>query len=75
MIGWLGPVLSLPQWVLDLSPYSRTPQLPVDDLAWAPLLALTGIGAALVLAGLAGFRRRDLATADLLPGTGPRRGP
>lgn len=62
VIGWLGQVLSLPEWVERLSPFVRTPQLPMADLEWAPLLAMSGIVAVLVAVGVAGFRRRDVAT-------------
>lgn len=62
VIGWLGELLSLPEAVVRLSPYDRTPQVPLVGLDWTPLLALTAIAAALTAAGLAGLRRRDLAT-------------
>jgi ABC-2 type transport system permease protein len=58
--GLLGPLLSLPQWVQDLSPYAHVPLLPAADLEVAPLLALTAIAGALTALGIAGFRRRDV---------------
>jgi ABC-2 type transport system permease protein len=62
VIGWLGEVLSLPDGVLRLSPYDRTPQVPLTGLDWTPLLVLAAVAAALTAAGIAGVRRRDLAT-------------
>lgn len=62
VVGWLGQVLSLPDWLIRLSPFGRTPQVPMADLSWGPLLAITAVTALLVVAGFAGFRRRDLAT-------------
>jgi ABC-2 type transport system permease protein len=62
VIGWLGELLSLPEAVVRLSPYDRTPQITLVGLDWTPLLALTAIATALTAAGLAGLRRRDLAT-------------
>ncbi|MFI8963472.1 ABC transporter permease [Streptomyces sp. NPDC053493] len=59
-LGWIGPALDLPRPVLDLSPFAHLPKLPGQDMAWTPLLALTALAAALVAAGLAGLRRRDL---------------
>lgn len=60
LLGELGPVLELPQWAMDLSPFSHTPRLPGAEVSWAALAALTVIAAALVAAGLAALRRRDL---------------
>jgi ABC-2 type transport system permease protein len=59
-LGWIGPALSVPQSVLDFSPFGHLPKLPGGELAWTPVLTLTAIAAALVAAGLAGLRRRDL---------------
>ncbi|WP_199522515.1 ABC transporter permease [Geodermatophilus marinus] len=50
-----------PAWVDDASPLAWTPLVPVEDWRLAPLAVLTAIAAALLAAGLAGFRRRDLA--------------
>lgn len=61
-LGWIGPALDLPQAVLDLSPFGHLPKLPGQELAWTPLLALTALAAALVAGGLAGLRRRDMAS-------------
>jgi ABC-2 type transport system permease protein len=63
LLLYLGPLLSLPDWVLDLSPYSHIPLLPAADLTVGPLLALTAIAAALMAVGLVGLRRRDVPTA------------
>lgn len=62
-LGWIGPALDLPQAALDLSPFGHLPKLPGQEMAWAPALALTSLAAALVAAGLAGLRRRDLTTS------------
>ena len=62
VVGWLGQLLRLPDAVVRLSPYDRTPQVPLVGLDWTPLLVLTAVAAGLTAAGLAGLRRRDLAT-------------
>ncbi|WP_250302609.1 ABC transporter permease [Streptomyces sp. A 4/2] len=60
-LGWIGPVLNLPQWALDLSPFGQLPKLPGAAMDWTPVLVLTGVAAALVAAGLTALRRRDLS--------------
>lgn len=60
LVGLLGPLLSLPDWVMDLSPFTHVPLVPAADLEVTPLIALTAIAAALVGVGLVGFRRRDV---------------
>lgn len=59
LLGQVGPLLGLPQAVMDLSPFTHTPKLPGGDADPLPLLALTAAAAALAAAGLAAFRRRD----------------
>ncbi|MGW4011398.1 ABC transporter permease [Streptomyces sp. NPDC004763] len=60
LLGWVGPALDVPQTVLDLSPFGHLPKLPGGEMSWSPVLVLVLIAAALVAAGLAGLRRRDL---------------
>lgn len=60
VVGWLGTVLDLPGAVRSLSPYHHLPEVPVEDVAVAPLVVLTVLAAVLTAAGVEGFRRRDL---------------
>ncbi len=60
LLGELGPLFGLPQWVMDLSPFAHTPQLPGDVLQVTPILALLGAALALTGAGLVGLERRDI---------------
>jgi ABC-2 type transport system permease protein len=60
LLAFLGPLLSLPDWVMDLSPFTHVPLLPAADLTIAPLAVLTAVAAALTAIGLVGFRRRDV---------------
>jgi len=62
LLGWIGPALNVPQTVLDLSPFGHLPKLPGGDMAWTPVLVLTGLAGVLVAGGLAGLRRRDMTT-------------
>jgi ABC-2 type transport system permease protein len=57
-----GPLLALPGWVLDLSPFKHVPQLPAAGFSAAPLVWLALVAAALTVLGMVAFRRRDLAT-------------
>ncbi|MFC5290727.1 ABC transporter permease [Actinokineospora guangxiensis] len=56
LVTLFGPVVRVEQWVMNVSPFSHVH----GDFAAGPLLALAGIAAALLAAGLAGFRRRDI---------------
>jgi ABC-2 type transport system permease protein len=54
---YLGPLLRLPQWVIDLSPVSRI--TAPTSYAVAPLIVMVAVAAVLTaLAGLR-YRRRD----------------
>jgi len=60
LITELGPMLRLDQWLLDVSPFTHVPRLPLADLTVAPLLALVAVALAFAVAGLVGLRRRDI---------------
>ncbi|MFE9691598.1 ABC transporter permease [Micromonospora sp. NPDC005806] len=60
LLGQLGAVLELDQWLLDLSPFTHTPQVLRPTWSATPLWLLTAVALALATFGLAGFRRRDV---------------
>jgi ABC-2 type transport system permease protein len=60
LVTLLGRGFGLPQWVLDISPFTHSPQMPGGDLEVLPLLVLVVVAAGGIMAGLVGFRRRDL---------------
>jgi ABC-2 type transport system permease protein len=60
VFGQLGQILQLPEWLLDLSPFSHIPLAWSDEFSAMPLIALGAIALVLVVAGLAGFGRRDI---------------
>jgi ABC-2 type transport system permease protein len=62
-IGFLGPVLRLPEWAYRLSPVENVPRLPVAGFAATPLVVLTAIAAGLIAIGLAGFQLREIDSA------------
>jgi len=57
----LGETLRLPDWVEALSPFWHLPGLPVDTFDPLPAVAELALAAVLVLVGLGGYRRRDVA--------------
>ncbi|MFH8985969.1 ABC transporter permease [Streptomyces varsoviensis] len=59
-VGWIGPMLNAPRWVMDLSPFGHLPKLPGPVGSAAPFLWLTALAVALTAAGLYGLRRRDV---------------
>ncbi|MCW2884505.1 MAG: putative exporter of polyketide antibiotics-like protein [Streptosporangiaceae bacterium] len=61
LLGQLGPVLKLPQWAMDLSPFTHVSKLPGGTFSAVPPAWLTALALLLAAAGLAGFRRRDLS--------------
>jgi ABC-2 type transport system permease protein len=60
VFGQLGQLLQFPGWLLDLSPFSHIPLVPAEEFSAVPLAILLAIAAAFVIAGLTGFRRRDI---------------
>ncbi|HEX6247352.1 MAG TPA: polyketide antibiotic transporter [Nocardioidaceae bacterium] len=63
LVGYLGRILQVPDWMQNLSPYSIVPTVPAEDLSWPPLLGLTALAALLVALGVLGFRRRSVGAA------------
>jgi ABC-2 type transport system permease protein len=56
----VGDALHLPGWVLDVLPFSATPDLPAEPMTWTPLVVMTVVATALVAAGVGRFARRDV---------------
>jgi ABC-2 type transport system permease protein len=50
----------LPGWLQGASPFTHTPDAPLESVTAAPLLTIGAVVAALLAAGLIGFRRRDV---------------
>ncbi|GAA0468167.1 ABC transporter permease [Streptomyces olivaceiscleroticus] len=59
-LGWIGPALDLPQWAMDLSPFSHLPKLPGGDVTATPFVWLLLIAAVSTALGLVGAKRRDM---------------
>lgn len=61
VLGALGEILGLPQWAMNLSPFTHSPAAPAEAVTVAPIVALLAIAIALSIAGLLFFRRRNYA--------------
>ena len=57
----IGPLLDLPSWLRDISPFTHVPTLPGGEVTAGPLLGLLAVATALIAAGLWALRRRDMA--------------
>ena len=60
VIGQFAALLELPNWVINVSPFSHAPLLPSDSLKILPIAILSSIGLALIVSGTTLFRKRDL---------------
>jgi polyether ionophore transport system permease protein len=61
VLGEIGALLELPEWVIGLSPYQHIPAMPAESFQVGPAVTLTVIAAGLLLAAWVAFRRRDIA--------------
>jgi ABC-2 type transport system permease protein len=59
VFAYLGVLLDIPRWLLNLSPFEHVPGAPVETITAGPLLWLTVIAVALAGIGMLGWRRRD----------------
>ena len=59
----LGPLLDLPEWVRNLSPFAHMPLLPGGVLSARALIVSVLVAAILSLAGFITFNRRDVAVS------------
>ncbi|WP_149203015.1 ABC transporter permease [Actinotalea subterranea] len=60
IVGMYGPMMELPDAVLDAAPFGLVPLVPSEDPAALPLILMVGVAAALAGLAAAAFRRRDL---------------
>ncbi|PXY32671.1 ABC transporter permease [Prauserella muralis] len=60
LISMFGPAVGASQAVLNVSPFQHVPKLPSADFTATPLVWLTVVALALLGAGLARFRTRDI---------------
>ncbi|MHA7262101.1 ABC transporter permease [Arthrobacter sp. TMN-37] len=61
VIGLYGPILRLPEFLLDAEPFGLVPAVPSVPLEGGPLLWMGAVALVLLAAAAAAFRRRDLS--------------
>ncbi|WP_067433771.1 ABC transporter permease [Nocardioides jensenii] len=60
VVMMFGPLLKLPDWLVDVSPFSHLALVPAESFAAGPYAAVLAVGAALLAAGVVALRRRDV---------------
>ena len=63
VVALFGDSFELPAWFREASPFTHTPEAPFEAVTAAPLLIIGALVVLLLAGGLAGFRRRDLASS------------
>lgn len=62
LISQLGALLKLPDWVLDISPFTHMPSAPLEEPTLAVIAWPVGIGVALLIIASFMFRYRNMTT-------------
>lgn len=60
VVGQLGELLGLPDWVTGLSPYAHSPAMPLERWSAGTALVLTTLAAALLASAWWRYRERDI---------------
>lgn len=63
LVFQLGALLKLPQWVIDLSPFSHLIAIPINNISSKPIIIQSVVAMVLGLIGFILFRRRDITTS------------
>jgi ABC-2 type transport system permease protein len=59
-MSWLGPLMKIDQWIMDLSPLSHIAAAPTEAVKFTPLLIMLAVGALAAAFGAIFWRRRNL---------------
>lgn len=60
VVGLFGPLLELPQWVRNLSPFEHVPSLPGGSFEVVPLVVLTVLAGLSLVGGVRALAHRDI---------------
>ena len=58
-----GDAIDLPEALRNVSPFTHTPQAPLESITATPLVSITVIVAVLLVGGFLGLGRRDIGRA------------
>jgi len=61
--SFMGEVIGLPDWLLNLTPLKHVSQVLLVDIDYAPLIVMTVAAAVLTAVGFIFYRKRDMLTA------------
>ncbi len=63
LLDFVGGLLELPEWALELSPFRQLAAVPAQSIEVLPLVVMLAVGLAAAGIGTVAFRRRDLQEA------------
>ena len=63
LLDFVGGLLELPEWALELSPFRQLAAVPAQSVEVLPLVVMLAVGLAAAGIGTVTFRRRDLQEA------------
>ncbi|MFC4401553.1 ABC transporter permease [Gracilibacillus xinjiangensis] len=58
-VVYMGGLLEIPEWLVNLSSFAHIPQLPVDEWNWEVFMIMILIDAVVGLIGFIGYQKRD----------------
>ncbi|MBM7553126.1 ABC transporter permease [Thalassobacillus pellis] len=60
IVVYLGSLFQFEEWVEKLTPFGHIPDMPVEDVSWPVLAALTAIAVVVTTIGFIGYNKRDI---------------
>lgn len=60
VVAYMGPGMDLPSWAVEAAPFAAVGAVPAADQDTTGVVVLTVLGLVLLVAGVVGFRRRDV---------------
>ncbi len=57
---YLGNLLNLPEWIINLSVFAYIPQVPIESINYFTLTVLTLLSLSLISYGVYGYQKRDI---------------